>query len=99
MWIPWAMSVTSVSFALVPVRRFSCQRRAASTTAAGVGRLRFWSNPARGENCFDAHGAAGELVKPLTELVDVICRVGQFLDQRLGDPFQPNDLVAYRQRW
>ena len=47
-----------------------------------------------GENRLDAHGAAGELVKPLAELVDVFCRVGNLPEQRLGDQFQPNDLVG-----
>ena len=35
-----------------------------------------------------------EFSKPLAELVGVICRVGDLLDQRLGDQFQPDDLVG-----
>ena len=89
------MSVTSVSFALVPVREVLLP-------AAGCFSDRSRCRPAEipvesgavGENRFDAHGAAGELLKPLAELVDVICRVGDLPDQRLGDQFQPDDLVG-----
>ena len=89
------MSVTSVSFAFVPVPRFPFQRRAASVTAAGVRPAEIpVESGAVGENCFEAHSAEGEVLKALSELFGVICRVSDLRDQLFGDHFQPDDLVG-----